>query len=429
MGEMGCAQALGVLFLAGVAVVPALSARRITTDLPTATQPLPEAGWDLVRFSAEDDRGDGPPRCLDGSFGGFYWQPGVATGVVVHLEGGGWCYNEALCLARAGTAIGSSSGWPATGVPLMDGGANGILSSDPAQNPDFANWTKFHLNYCDGGSFAGRGTGVSSGRPLHFGGSAILDSFIHVLLHGVPAHANNSRAFPGLIAAIADAGRRGARGPNPMANLVVGGTSAGGLATYLHLDRFRARMPEAVKVVGLPDAGFFLDVAAFSGQDVYPAEMRYVAEMMNVSAGVDQSCVAAHTASDSWKCLFAEYTLPHISTPMFVLQSGYDAWQMANVLDLPCYGDVKSCSPAERKAFDGFRATIVDRLVKPVQANPSFGAWVDSCVLHGQEDVHGDWDRLTINGTTARRAFGDWFFTRGNGSRLLVDCPWPCCNN
>ena len=44
------------------------------------------------------------------------------------------------------------------------------------------------------------------------------------------------------------------------ARLVVGGTSAGGLATYLHIDHYRERIPPAVRVVGMPDAGFFLDV-------------------------------------------------------------------------------------------------------------------------------------------------------------------------
>ena len=40
----------------------------------------------------------------------------------------------------------------------MDGGAHGLLSDDPRENPDFHNWTMFHLNYCDGASFAGSGS-------------------------------------------------------------------------------------------------------------------------------------------------------------------------------------------------------------------------------------------------------------------------------
>ena len=88
--------------------------------------------YELVRFEASSEG-----RCLDGTMGGYYWKQGTElSSVVVHLEGGGWCYNERDCLARSKTSIGSSSGWASAGVPAMDGGANGVLSSDKAQNPD-----------------------------------------------------------------------------------------------------------------------------------------------------------------------------------------------------------------------------------------------------------------------------------------------------
>jgi hypothetical protein len=41
--------------------------------------------------------------------------------------------------------------------------------------------------------------------------------------------------------------------------VVISGGSAGGLATYLHVDEWREVFPHTVKVVGMPDSGFFLD--------------------------------------------------------------------------------------------------------------------------------------------------------------------------
>ena len=151
------------------------------------------------------------------------------TGSVSHAhaqEGGGWCYNEADCLARSKTDIGSSAHWHPAGVVPMDGGANGVLSSDPDENPDFHNWTKFHLQYCDGASYAGSSSTTVGASTLHFRGAAILDAFIDALL---------------AIGGLAQGG-----------SLIVGGTSAGGLATYLHLDHYRERMPPSVHVVGMP---------------------------------------------------------------------------------------------------------------------------------------------------------------------------------
>ena len=49
-----------------------------------------------------------------------------------------------------------------------------------------------------------------------------------------------------------------AQGLGAASDVVVSGCSAGGLATYLHVDRWAAALPKA-KVRGLPDSGFFLD--------------------------------------------------------------------------------------------------------------------------------------------------------------------------
>ena len=116
--------------------------------------------------------------------------------------------------------------------------------------------------------------------------------------------------------------------------------------------------------------------------------------------------------------------LPHVVTPLFALQSAYDAWQYANVLALPC--SMPKCSPNETAAFLQFRNETLTRM-KPIITNPSFGLWMDSCIVHGQQDVHGDWNRIQVHGVTAAQAFGDWFLNR-TATRLHIDSPWPSCN-
>ena len=67
-------------------------------------------GFKLVKFSGKKS------VCLDGTPGGFLWRQGTQpSSVVVHMEGGGWCYNEADCMARSKTDIGSSKGWKSVG--------------------------------------------------------------------------------------------------------------------------------------------------------------------------------------------------------------------------------------------------------------------------------------------------------------------------
>jgi hypothetical protein len=146
-------------------------------------------------------------------------------------------------------------------------------------------------------------------------------------------------------------------------DVVVSGCSAGGLATFLHADKWHSRMPAGAHVVAMPDSGFFLDYEAESAvgegdqphncECCWPAslcacadvtvvvvcvrgadhnEMVWVFNQMNVSSGIDEDCIAHYSPSgNAWMCYFAEHTAPFLSTPTFPLQSQYDSWQIGNV--------------------------------------------------------------------------------------------------
>jgi hypothetical protein len=73
-----------------------------------------------------------------------------ATKFIIHLEGGGWCYNEDDCIGRSKTPLGSSTFWKTTAEY-----PGGLLSDDQTANPDFYNWNLAFVKYCDGASFAG----------------------------------------------------------------------------------------------------------------------------------------------------------------------------------------------------------------------------------------------------------------------------------
>ena len=71
---------------------------------------------------------------------------------IIHLEGGGWCYDEDECVGRSKTNLGSSKEWKRTAeFPY------GFLSDDRWVNPDFHDWNLAFVNYCDGASFLGNG--------------------------------------------------------------------------------------------------------------------------------------------------------------------------------------------------------------------------------------------------------------------------------
>ena len=188
---------------------------------------------------------------------------------------------------------------------------------------------------CDGGSFSGEspaplvGVCGANGPPaLHFAGSRILNESIRYLTtqHGL----------------------------TQAKEVVVGGCSAGGLAVFLHADRWAAALPSVPRVVGLVDSGFFLDTSdpesksTVGAGSTYISEMQWVFETMNATDGIGQghACISYYRSpasaphqGETWRCIFAQHAAAFVKTPIFIMQSAYDAWQV-------CHGDgAAPCRP------------------------------------------------------------------------------------
>lgn len=119
--------------------------------------------------------------CLDGTPPGYHLQRGSGDGSNswhIHLQGGGWCGTVKDCSNRRMTDLGSSKFMK----PIQFAGA-GILGSDHLQNPDFYNWNKAYVRYCDGASFSGDAEGqAQDGTILHFRGLRIYQVVIDELM-------------------------------------------------------------------------------------------------------------------------------------------------------------------------------------------------------------------------------------------------------
>ncbi|KZV47377.1 protein notum [Dorcoceras hygrometricum] len=90
--------------------------------------------------------------CMDGTLPGYHLHHGFGTGVnswLIQLEGGGWCNSIRSCVYRKKTHRGSSTYFERQ-LPFT-----GILSNRAEENPEFFNWNRVKIRYCDGGSFAG----------------------------------------------------------------------------------------------------------------------------------------------------------------------------------------------------------------------------------------------------------------------------------
>ncbi|PHT51925.1 hypothetical protein CQW23_06387 [Capsicum baccatum] len=164
--------------------------------------------------------------CLDGSPPAYYFDPGFGDGVdnwIVQISGGAWCVNVTDCIGRTKTQLGSSK--------YMDKlEFQGIHTKNKSANPDFYNWNKVILAYCDGGSFVGDVEYVDPATNLHFRGKRIFYAILEELLK---------------------------KGLKNAKNALLAGTSAGGYPAVLYCDSFRDSLPTAARVKCLNDCGYF----------------------------------------------------------------------------------------------------------------------------------------------------------------------------
>ncbi|XP_047054248.1 pectin acetylesterase 5-like [Lolium rigidum] len=343
--------------------------------------------------------------CLDGTPPGYHLQRGSGDGAnkwLVHLEGGGWCSTIEDCSNRRMTALGSSNFMK----PIRFAAA--ILDSDQLQNPDFYNWNKVYVRYCDGASFSGDADGwAQDGNTLYFRGLNIYEAVIHELME---------------------------KGLSNATQALLTGCSAGGLAAILHCDDFSARFSQEVAVKCLADAGFFLDVKDISGERSFWSVYDGVVQLQNVRKVLPKDCLANKEPTE---CFFPAELIKYIRTSMFILNSGYDSWQIRNVIVpgssapdnswLSCKDNIRNCTSKQIEVFDEFRNTMVNNL-KLVEDKEDWGIFIDSCFTHCQTLSRISWNSPTsprVGNKTIADAIGDWHSGRSHGEKE-IDCEYPC---
>ncbi|PON76130.1 Pectinacetylesterase/NOTUM [Trema orientale] len=342
--------------------------------------------------------------CLDGSVPAYHFHKGFGSGSanwLLHIEGGGWCNSVASCSLRKKTALGSSN-YMEPRVRF-----SGILSPDPSQNPDFFNWNKVKIRYCDGASFAGHSDNeLKTGDELFFRGQLIWKVVMDELLS-----LGLSRAKQALLS----------------------GCSAGGLATLIHCDDFRKLLPEVGTVKCLADAGFFLNEKDVLGNLTMRSFYHDVLTLQGVAESLPKECVAKSEPSE---CLFPHQIIKNINTPVFLVNPAYDFWQIQHIL-IPdssdprgywqkCRRNIHNCSPSQIEILHGFRDSLL-RALSDFQRNKEGGVFINSCFAHCQTWMAETWHSASsprINSKTIAESVGDWYFNR----RVVkqVDCPYPC---
>ncbi|KAE8099400.1 hypothetical protein FH972_017385 [Carpinus fangiana] len=362
---------------------------------------------DLTLLHNAKDRG---ALCLDGSPAGYHFQKGFGSGSnnwLLHIEVFTSFPSKSIL-----NPLGSSK-YMERQVPF-----SGILSRDPAQNPDFFTWNKVKIRYCDGASFAGHPES-ENGTGLFFRGQLIWEALMDELL---------------------------SLGLSSAKQALLSGCSAGGLASLIHCDDFPKFLPKDATVKCLSDAGFFLDEKDVLGNQVIGSFYHDVVQLQGVAKSLHKDCIARmepHKAGFILLlCLFPREIIKNIKTPVFLVNPAYDFWQIQNIL-VPeasdphhswqnCRLNIDKCNPSQIATLQGFRSSLLEALGE-FQKSKEGGMFINSCFVHCQAWMPSTWHSPKsprINNKTIAESVGDWFFNRNIVKQ--IDCPYPCnptCHN
>ncbi len=232
--------------------------------------------------------------CNDGTLPIYYFQPGSGDDAgkwVIYFQGGGGCSSDAACRRRPEAEPGliTSTDLPPTIIP------DGILSTLPKVNPDFANYAHVFVHYCSSDGYAGDTEREIDGATWQFRGREIVDALFDDLstrsIDGAPTLSTATEVF-------------------------VTGSSAGAMGVHNNLDRIAARFPTA-KVRGLADSVWIPPGFAAYGPGTFDVRPDQSAAFDYAKAAPDDSCVAANPDQPG-RCLSEPFVLPYIETPMFI---------------------------------------------------------------------------------------------------------------
>ncbi|KAM3264200.1 pectin acetylesterase 8-like [Capsicum annuum] len=328
--------------------------------------------------------------CLDGSPPAYYLDRGYGSRIrswIIYLDGGGWCDSVRSCKARSKGFLGSS-----TTTPLHPPATfSGILHNDPTVNPDFYNWNRVRVLYCDGSSFTGDAAHVDPETKVYYRGARIFKAIMDDLLQ---------------------------KGMRNAENAILSGTSAGGLATILNCDKFKSLLPKNAKVKCVADAGFFINAKTISGTSDIQQMYNKVVKLHGSAKNLPPSCTSAMKPS---LCFFPQNVVPYVQTPLFIINSAYDTWQVGNTL-VPqyldpqhiwddCRNQLSNCTFSQRKIIKGFGVEFL-KTFSELTPSCTRGYFITSCYSHGQIIWARYWFSPTspqLLNKTIGEAVADWF--------------------
>ncbi|KAK7486588.1 hypothetical protein BaRGS_00022113 [Batillaria attramentaria] len=318
--------------------------------------------------------------CLDGSPPAYYYRQSIVPAVrfwIIHLQPGGWCTTPHDCFERSTTPLGSSM------ETEISTNLKGIMSSDCDINPDFCIWHIVDFLYCDGGSFLGNRSDplTENSKKLYLRGALIFDTLIE--------HLQTQTLF------------------RDAEQIILAGSSAGGLGAMIHADRLRERLPPSVKTLHvLLDGSLFLDMPDVNGLHTMGKMLKEAFQLHHAHKTESiKECTRMMNNDEEWRCILPEVFHKYVFSPMFFLNSLHDKWYRYHALNIKC--PVSVCTQEHLREVHNTLIQLVDE-GKEILRSKKNGVFFTPCPAHTMLIHKNRFRRLMSRGRTVQQAVGAW---------------------
>lgn len=352
--------------------------------------------------------------CNDGTPGAYVFRPGVGRGAkrwIIYLEGGGNCSNAADCKLRYDTTPFYMSSSGTTDGQVFPTVLEGLKSTDKAQNPDFYDANLVQLMYCSSDTWSGDVAGNSTlptdnlGR-WDFRGRRIVEAVLTELLP---------------------------QGLGAAEEVLLTGSSAGGIGVVNNADDIRLALPAATRYVALMDAGFFFDYPAFDyttklESTAMPTQRQaQLAEAVAAWGGRgDASCDAAASNSAARALCRSVYDVllaGHVKTPLFIRQSIYDMVQLNMLGEV---GKPKVIDMSTATALRAYRTRFGQAMVQKftnLKTVATLSIFATNDNEHGVINSNAEWRVSTVDSLLLPATIGAWYVNPCAAPSLHIAAP------
>ena len=344
-------------------------------------------------------------KCLDGSNYRFNFIQGKGEGknkFFFYLEGGGWCGQETLgdnfiesCFERANTSLGSKIGFFSS---LVISRLVRLLSSKEKYNPNFYNWNKIFVRYCDGSSFISDRTYENNRSKIYmYGKNNLLGVLNYLKLNNNFTEADS---------------------------VILSGFSAGSFATLIYANYIDTLTNKKNNTYIISDSGFFydLDEKILKINKLVKSAYEYSTNHTEIVNLFNYYCDKKYIDKEPWKCLSGEYFIYNIKVPILSFQNLYDSWITRVINGNDCWYNknfINNCSKEQLEKIYKEGNLLIEKIHNYPRYN-HITLFYFRKLGHMLTYYNWIWDdkNFSIDGFTINDIIKEWYENVSNGKEM-----------